>query len=109
MKDADINRSFSNTGGKLSMNLLDYLTERAGQECISDLKWLIKRRPLWLAYELEDIPAESVELRQWNDALEYLTGHPPEQTAEAAKKRLVAILSPLSNEGKKPKAEKDKE
>lgn len=36
---------------------------------------------------------EANSVREWNDALAYLTGAPPENTAAEAKERLVCLLS----------------
>lgn len=36
---------------------------------------------------------EANSLCEWNDALAYLTGAPPEETAAEAKERLVCLLS----------------
>ena len=42
---------------------------------------------------LAEIPAEAADLRTWNDALDYLAQAPPEQTAETARARLIAVLT----------------
>ena len=46
-----------------------------------------------LAQTLEQIAVEAASLRVWNDALDYLAQAPPEQTAEAARSRLITALS----------------
>lgn len=45
-----------------------------------------------LARALEEVAPEDVPLRDWNDALDYLTGAPAEPTA-AARIRLIEDLS----------------
>lgn len=46
-----------------------------------------------LARALEEVAPEDVPLRDWNDALDYLTGAPAEPTAAAARIRLIEGLS----------------
>ena len=74
----------------LALSLLDFLAHQVGSTYLSDLPRMSGAR---LVRELEQIPAEAASLRDWNDALDYLTGAPPEDTAQAAKERLVHLLS----------------
>ena len=39
------------------------------------------------------------DVREWNDALSYLTNAPPETTAQATKERLIHLLSQPCNPG----------
>ena len=73
----------------LTLPLLDFLAYKAGCQYLSDLPRINGAR---LARELEHIPAESASLHDWNDALDYLTGAPPEKTAQAARERLIHAL-----------------
>lgn len=79
--------------GAVEMPLLDVLAYKMQCEYLSDLHFL----PAWqwerLAREVERIPHEAALLREWNDALDYLTGSAPEPTAEAAKQCLKRKIS----------------
>lgn len=77
----------------LTLPLLDYLAYRAGCTYLSDLKYLNRWEKVQLAQTLEQIAVEAASLRVWNDALDYLAQAPPEQTAEAARSRLITALS----------------
>lgn len=77
----------------LTLPLLDYLAYRAGCTYLSDLRYLSRWEKVQLAQTLEQIAVEAASLRVWNDALDYLAQAPPEQTAEAARARLLTALS----------------
>ncbi len=71
------------------MDLLYFQTEC---EYLSDLRFLTEQRHQHLANILEHLTPYEESLRDWNDALEYLAGAAPEQTAEAAKIKLMKHL-----------------
>ena len=73
--------------------LLDLLAAQMGCTYLSDLRFLSDGRRYNLAQKLVQLIPREKDLRDWNDALVYLTGVPPEQTAHAAKARLVEWLS----------------
>ncbi len=73
--------------------LLDLLSLRMGCAYLSDLRYLGGARREKLAGEVERLPAREEDLREWNDALAYLTEAPPEPTARAAKERLIFLLT----------------
>ena len=73
--------------------LLEYLAGRCHCVYLSDLRFLNEAQRRRLAREVEAVSADAVSLREWNDALEYLTGRPPEQTAEEARARLSDCLA----------------
>lgn len=73
--------------------LLEFMQVRMGFSYLSDLQFLSNCERMRLARVLADIPAASATLREWNDALMYLSNGPPEQTAEAARERLIQSLS----------------
>ena len=75
------------------MDLLDALSIRAGCACLSDLHALNEWQRGRLARELANIPADAADLKEWNDALQYLSRDPPQDTAEAARERLIQSLS----------------
>lgn len=77
----------------LALSLLEFLAYKAGCPYLSDLQDIADWQRSRLARELEQIPAEDAGLREWNDALAYLTGAPPEGTAQAARERLIQSLS----------------
>ena len=62
--------------------------------------WLIsyysmkRKRKAYIHEKFGKIP----KIREWNDALEYLTGTLPEQTARAAQRRLIDLLSKSDKE-----------
>ena len=73
--------------------LLEAMQVRMGSCYLSDLRFLTNGKRMRLARVLADIPATSASLREWNDALLYLSNGPPAQTAEAARARLIQALS----------------
>ena len=73
--------------------LLEYLAGRCHCAYLSDLRFLNEAQRRRLACEIEAVSADAVSLREWSDALEYLTGRPPEQTAEEARARLSGCLA----------------
>lgn len=75
------------------IDLLDALSMRAGCTCLSDLHALNEWQRVRLARELEQVPADAAELKEWNDALQYLFRDPPQDTAETARERLIQSLS----------------
>ena len=74
-------------------SLLDLLAIQMRCEYLSDLHYLTGEQRRYLAAKLERLTPREGDLRDWNDALEYLTGAPPEPTARRAKARLVALLA----------------
>ena len=76
----------------MQMHLLDYLARRTGCLYLSDLRHLDRRRRGLLLQVLEGLPAETAPLKEWNDALRYLAGASPEETAGKARARLLALL-----------------
>ena len=76
-----------------ALSLLDELARRIGCTYLSDLRFLDAPGRQALARTLADIPAGAAGLREWNDALAYLTGEPPQSTADAARALLVERLT----------------
>jgi len=74
-------------------SLLDVIAFELHCEYLSDLRFLSHDQCAVLVYRLAGLPAESVCLKEWNDALNYLTSAPPERTAQTAKDRLICLLS----------------
>ena len=79
----------------VEMSLLDYLAQRTACLFLSDLRHLDKKGQNLLLQVLESLPAEAVSLKDWNDALSYLTGASPEETAGEARARLLMLLRAL--------------
>lgn len=75
-------------------SLLDWMARLAGCEYLSDLRKLSGRQRLNLLTALEPITAQENEIRQWNDALDYLFRGNAQPSAAAARD---AILRQLHN------------
>ena len=67
----------------VEMSLLEYLAYRAGCRWLSDLHCLDGCQRIRLHHVLEQLPPEAAPLREWNDAVTYLTGRQPAATAAA--------------------------
>lgn len=74
-------------------SLLDLLSIQMGCMYLSDLRFLSSEQRRYLARRLELLTPREEDVREWNDALDYLAEAPPEDTARAAKERLVHLLS----------------
>ena len=74
-------------------SLLDLLSIQMGCMYLSDLRFLSPEQRRYLVQKLDRLTPRQEDIREWNDALDYLTGAPPEHTARAAKDRLVHLLS----------------
>lgn len=77
----------------LALSLLEFLAYKAGCPYLSDLRFLSQEQRQYLAQRLNRLTPREEDAREWNDALGYLTGAPPEDTALAAKERLVQLLA----------------
>ena len=84
----------------MEQSLLDLLSIQMGCMYLSDLRFLSLERRRYLAQRLDRLTPRETDIREWNDALDYLTGAPPEDTAQAAKERLVHLLSQPCGAGK---------
>lgn len=80
------------TGMVMEGSLLDLISVQMGCMYLSDLRFLSQTQRGSLAKKLEPLRPRQEDLREWNDALAYLTGTPAEKTAQAAKARLIALL-----------------
>lgn len=76
--------------------LVDYLAYKIGCEYISDLPRAVGSRPMQLLQTLNRTPAEAAPLEEWNDALYYLVGASSEETAQAARTRLIKLVTERS-------------
>ena len=74
-------------------SLLDLLSIQMGCMYLSDLRFLSPEQRRYLARRLELLTPREEDVREWNDALDYLAEAPPEDTARAAKERLGHLLS----------------
>ena len=79
--------------------LLDHMARAAGCMYLSDLRGggPVRFRRAMIA-AVNRLTPEDAELREWNDALEYLADAPKERTAHAAREKLLAYLSGHSQE-----------
>jgi len=76
----------------MDVSLLEVMQARMNCEYLSDLHRLSDMERRRMAREWEKVCPEDATLREWNDALVYLSDGPPEQTAEAARERLIQSL-----------------
>lgn len=76
----------------LALSLLEFLAYKAGCPYLSDLRFLSPEQRRYLAQRLERLTPREEDLRDWNDALVYLIDTEPEETAAAAKEKLVDSL-----------------
>lgn len=77
----------------VEQSLLDLLAIQMKCRYLSDLRFLTKRQRQYLAQELERLTPREEDIQEWNDALNYLTGRPPENTAQAAKVQLIQTIT----------------
>lgn len=77
----------------VEQSLLELMSTQMGCTYLSDLRFLSPAQRQHLAWEVERLVPQEEDVRDWNDALDYLTGAPPEETASAAKEQLVSLLS----------------
>lgn len=83
----------------VEQSLLDLLAIQMRCDYLSDLRFLSQAQRQYLALKLDRLTPKEEDIREWNDALEYLTGAPPEETAQVAKERLVKLLRQQSPVG----------
>lgn len=57
------------------------------------MRILTQEQRRYLAQRLDRLTPREEDVWEWNDALNYLTGAPPERTAQAAKVKLVQELA----------------
>lgn len=75
-------------------SLLDRIAIQMGCICLSDLQHLSRDQHLYLAEKLKTLHAREPDLRDWNDALAYLTtDSTPQSSAEEARVALITWLS----------------
>lgn len=76
------------------LSLVDYAAYVAGCTYVSDLHNLNSVGKYRIARALEKVELDAVPLRDWNDALEYITvAKMPCSSAEQARAALIAALS----------------
>lgn len=77
----------------VKQSLLDLMAIQMKCEYLSDLRFLSPEQCRYLAQKLDRLTPREEDIWDWNDALNYLTGAPPESTAQAAKAKLVQELA----------------
>lgn len=77
----------------VEQSLLDLMSIQMGCMYLSDLRFLSQEQRRYLAQKLDRLTPREENVREWNDALSYLTNAPPETSAQAAKERLISLLS----------------
>lgn len=75
------------------MSLLDCLAYCAGCTMLSNLHHITRLERSRMLRALKQMTPEDASLKDWNDALVYLTGAAAEPTASAARIRLIEGLS----------------
>ena len=80
------------------LSLLEAIMIQTRCARLSDLRRMDDGQRMCLAQSLEKVTPERASLFDWNDALDYLAQAPPEPSPQAAKKRLIALLSQPRNE-----------
>ena len=83
----------------VEQSLLDLMSIQMGCMYLSDLRFLSQEQRRYLAQKLDRLTPREEDVREWNDALSYLTNAPPETTAQATKERLIHLLSQPCNPG----------
>lgn len=77
----------------VEQSLLELMAAQIGCTYLSDLRFLQPEQRRSLARELNRLTPREEDVQDWNDALAYVVGAPPEATAQAAKARLIHLLS----------------
>ena len=72
--------------------LLDYLADGSGSQYLSDLHFIEGFKKVRLIQKIEQISSRESSLKEWNDALNYLTGLPGETSSEKARMKLLSCL-----------------
>lgn len=71
----------------MEIALLEYLAMETGCMYISDLKY--QKSKTNISMIIRKIPVELYSLREWNDAVKYLTGHEEFLSAEKARDYII--------------------
>ena len=74
-------------------SLLDLLSIQMGCMYLSDLRFLSLEQRRYLVQKLERMNPREEDVWERNDALDYLTEAPPDDTSQATKVRLIYLLS----------------
>lgn len=74
-------------------SLLDLLSIQMGCMYLSDLRFLSPEQRRYLVQKLERMNPWEEDVWERNDALDYLTEAPPDDTSQATKVRLIYLLS----------------
>lgn len=77
----------------LNLHLLEFLSIETRCLYLSDLRSLSPSQKKGILQKLENIEPKDEDIREWNEALEYLAGAQPENTATLARRRLMEYLS----------------
>lgn len=73
----------------MQQSLLDLLSIQMKCEYLSDLRFLSPEQRRYLAQKLDRLTPREEDIREWNDALNYLTGNGPADSAAAARELLI--------------------
>lgn len=76
----------------ITVSVLEYLSMRLGCVYLSDLRSLCRADKRRAYHVLEKIQPECDSLKNWNDALAYLTNESPAEDCVTAREKLMAFL-----------------
>ena len=80
-------------------SLLDELTARSDLPFVSDIRCAVEGKNVYLVGSIlsviEQLPSEQYPLREWNQALRYMTNEPEQETPQEAKDRLCKALAAI--------------
>jgi recombinational DNA repair ATPase RecF len=85
------------------VSLLDALAGCVQCAYLSDLRHMDHLQRQRVVRELESIRSDTASLREWNDALQYLTSSQPMETREEARSRLLSELRQRQNDAVRKK------
>ena len=75
---------------RCELSFLDYMAAKTGFMYVSDLS--LDESLIYIQHVLRDIESQSYSLKEWNDAVEYITREKAEfETGEQAKQYLLAL------------------
>lgn len=76
----------------VEQSLLDLLAIQMKCDYLSDLRFLTQGQRQYLAQKLDRLTPREEDIRDWNDALQYLTKSAPKKTAQDAQRTLIRAL-----------------
>ncbi len=78
---------------QFEQSLLDIMAEFMEFDYVSDLRFLSPGQRRFLYQRIKVLPLREEDIKDWNDALEYIAGALPQRTAESAREHLLGFLN----------------